>query len=60
MCDPDSFLARAQTAKLGSLVDVQNSDDPDGLKVLYYLVQDLKVSVKAPPFGWRSPIPGCA
>jgi protein mago nashi len=32
-----------QTAKLGSLVEVQDSDDPEGLRVFYYLVQDLKV-----------------
>ena len=34
----------AQTAKIGSLVDVQDSEDPDGLRVFYYLVQDLKAS----------------
>lgn len=33
-----------QTAKIGSLVDVQDSQDPEGLRVMYYLVQDLKVS----------------
>lgn len=33
-----------QTAKIGSLVDVQDSEDPEGLRVMYYLVQDLKVS----------------
>lgn len=32
-----------QTAKIGSLVDVQGSDDPEGMRVFYYLVQDLKV-----------------
>ncbi|SHO76809.1 Uncharacterized protein MSYG_1148 [Malassezia sympodialis ATCC 42132] len=31
-----------ETAKLGSLVEVQNSEDPEGLRVMYYLVQDLK------------------
>ncbi|KDN40421.1 putative mago nashi protein [Tilletiaria anomala UBC 951] len=31
-----------ETAKIGSLVDVQESDDPEGLRVFYYLVQDLK------------------
>ncbi|UZJ53316.1 hypothetical protein CBS101457_002636 [Exobasidium rhododendri] len=31
-----------ETAKLGSLVEVQDSDDPEGLRVFYYLVQDLK------------------
>ncbi|GAA5933197.1 hypothetical protein JCM3775_002566 [Rhodotorula graminis] len=34
-----------ETAKIGSLVDVQNSDDPDGMRVFYYLVQDLKIFV---------------
>ena len=33
-----------QTAKIGSLVDIQDSEDPEGLRVFYYLVQDLKVS----------------
>lgn len=32
-----------ETAKIGSLVDVQDSEDPEGLRVMYYLVQDLKV-----------------
>ncbi|SAM64800.1 probable mago nashi protein [Ustilago bromivora] len=31
-----------ETAKIGSLVDVQDSQDPEGLQVMYYLVQDLK------------------
>jgi len=34
-----------QTAKIGSLVDVQESGDPEGLRVFYYLVQDLKCLV---------------
>ncbi|KAF8440123.1 Mago nashi protein [Terfezia claveryi] len=34
-----------ETAKIGSLVDVQGSDDPEGLRVFYYLVQDLKALV---------------
>ena len=33
------------TSKTGSLVDIQNSKDPDGLRVFYYLVQDLKCLV---------------
>lgn len=33
---------RFTTSKLGSLLDVQESQDPEGLKVFYYLVQDLK------------------
>ncbi|KAF9600658.1 hypothetical protein IFM89_011241 [Coptis chinensis] len=27
------------TAKIGSLVDVNSSEDPDGLRIFYYLVQ---------------------
>jgi len=34
-----------ETAKIGSLVDVQQSDDPEGLRVFYYLVQDLRIFV---------------
>jgi len=34
-----------ETAKIGSLVDVQESEDPEGLRVFYYLVQDLKALV---------------
>lgn len=34
-----------QTAKIGSLVDVNDSEDPEGLRVFYYLVQDLKALV---------------
>eukprot|EP00997_Jenningsia_sp_PLL12_P008986 NODE_5854_length_547_cov_36.941767_g5109_i0.p1 GENE.NODE_5854_length_547_cov_36.941767_g5109_i0~~NODE_5854_length_547_cov_36.941767_g5109_i0.p1 ORF type:complete len:103 (+),score=21.54 NODE_5854_length_547_cov_36.941767_g5109_i0:184-492(+) len=30
------------TTKIGSLLDVQDSQDPDGLRIFYYLVQDLK------------------
>lgn len=35
----------AQTAKIGSLVDIQDSEDPEGLRVFYYLVQDLRVRI---------------
>ncbi|KAG2437272.1 hypothetical protein HXX76_005931 [Chlamydomonas incerta] len=31
--------------KLGSVLQVQNSKDPDGLRIFYYLVQDLKCFV---------------
>ncbi|KAL2104950.1 hypothetical protein VUR80DRAFT_9268 [Thermomyces stellatus] len=34
-----------ETAKIGSLVDVSESADPEGLRVFYYLVQDLKAFV---------------
>eukprot|EP00756_Hemistasia_phaeocysticola_P008144 Hpha_TRINITY_DN14510_c0_g2::TRINITY_DN14510_c0_g2_i1::g.46943::m.46943/K12877/MAGOH; protein mago nashi len=30
------------TTKLGSLLDIQESDDPQGLRCFHYLVQDLK------------------
>jgi len=30
------------TSKLGSLLEVQESKDPEGLRIFYYLVQDLK------------------
>ncbi|CDP05389.1 unnamed protein product [Coffea canephora] len=33
------------TAKIGSLVDVNTSKDPEGLRIFYYLVQDLKCFV---------------
>jgi protein mago nashi len=34
-----------ETAKIGSLADVQESEDPEGLRVFYYLIQDLKAFV---------------
>jgi protein mago nashi len=43
-CDTDNICA-IQTAKIGSLVDVSDSADPEGLRVFYYLVQDLKALV---------------
>ncbi|KAK9817971.1 hypothetical protein WJX72_005118 [[Myrmecia] bisecta] len=33
------------TTKLGSLLQVQQSKDPEGLRIFYYLVQDLKCMV---------------
>eukprot|EP00754_Rhynchopus_humris_P039644 Rhum_TRINITY_DN22774_c0_g1::Rhum_TRINITY_DN22774_c0_g1_i1::g.175979::m.175979/K12877/MAGOH; protein mago nashi len=30
------------TTKIGSLLDTQDSEDPEGLRIFYYLVQDLK------------------
>lgn len=33
------------TTKLGSLTQVQTSQDPEGLRIFYYLVQDLKCLV---------------
>ncbi|KAI7890956.1 uncharacterized protein EV154DRAFT_510104 [Mucor mucedo] len=34
-----------ETSKLSSLVEVQESKDPEGLRAFYYLVQDLKAFV---------------
>ena len=34
-----------KTAKIGSLVEITESADPEGLRVFYYLVQDLKALV---------------
>jgi hypothetical protein len=39
-----------QTAKIGSLVDIQDSEDPEGLRVFYYLIQDLRVRERFPSF----------
>ncbi|KAI8810172.1 Mago nashi protein [Cladochytrium replicatum] len=33
------------TSKIGSLAEVSNCQDPEGLRVLYYLIQDLKCLV---------------
>ncbi|CAF2787152.1 unnamed protein product [Rotaria sp. Silwood2] len=33
------------TSKIGSLIDINNSRDPEGLRCFYYLVQDLKCFV---------------
>jgi protein mago nashi len=33
------------TSKIGSYHDIQNSKDPNGLRVFYYLIQDLKCLV---------------
>lgn len=38
----ESLRIPLQTAKIGSLTDVTESADPEGLRVFYYLVQDLK------------------
>ena len=51
-----------QTAKIGSLVDIQDSEDPEGLRVFYYLVQDLKVcgdqrSLYNQPISVQHPVP---
>ena len=41
----DSRSLDVQCAKIGSLLDVQESNDPEGLRIFYYLVQDLKCMV---------------
>ncbi|KYQ93857.1 mago nashi protein [Tieghemostelium lacteum] len=33
------------TTKIGALIDVEKSEDPNGLKVMFYLIQDLKCLV---------------
>jgi protein mago nashi len=33
------------TTKIGSLIDVENSQNPNGLKNFYYLIQDIKCLV---------------
>ena len=33
------------TCKIGSMVEIANSKDPEGLKLFYYLIQDLKCFV---------------
>jgi protein mago nashi len=33
------------TSKIGSLLEIQDSKDPEGLRILYYLAQDLKCIV---------------
>ena len=38
----DGTSYKFSCAKIGSLVELKDSADPDGLGVLYYLVQDLK------------------
>lgn len=42
-----SSRKRFKTCKIGSLVDVESSQDPEGLKTFYYLVQDIKCLVLA-------------
>lgn len=39
------MLTASQTAKIGALAEVSESEDPEGLRVFYYLVQDLKALV---------------
>lgn len=41
----DWSLLVCQCSKIGSLLDVQESNDPEGLRIFYYLIQDLKCLV---------------
>lgn len=34
-----------QASKIGSLLNVQESKDPEGFRIFYYLIQDLKCLV---------------
>ena len=43
------------TSKIGSLVDVNSSRDPDGLRCFYYLVQDSHPTAKPDPL-WSLPM----
>ncbi|GAA5799170.1 hypothetical protein MFLAVUS_001336 [Mucor flavus] len=45
MKEDDSQWPTKNTSKLSSLVEVQDSKDPEGLRAFYYLVQDLKAFV---------------
>lgn len=38
-------LEHVQCAKIGSLVDVSESRDPEGLRTFYFIIQDLKCLV---------------
>lgn len=40
----DSHI-KFETTKIGSLLDVQKAEDPEGLRVFYYLIQDIKCFV---------------
>lgn len=45
---PQTFIVlilTRQCSKIGSLLDVQESNDPEGLRIFYYLIQDLKCLV---------------
>ena len=41
----DGKSYKYQTSKIGSFSEVQNCEDPEGLTVFFYLVQDLKALV---------------
>ena len=42
--DADAHIAFT-CSKLGTMLEIKDSDDPEGLKALYFLVQDLKCLV---------------
>lgn len=39
---PHNIALCRQSAKIGSLLNVQESADPEGFRIFYYLIQDLK------------------
>lgn len=42
---PFCLVLTPKCSKIGSLLDVQESNDPEGLRIFYYLIQDLKCLV---------------
>ena len=42
---PLRLVLNPKCSKIGSLLDVQESNDPEGLRIFYYLIQDLKCLV---------------
>lgn len=40
-----NMLCYIKASKIGSLLNVQESSDPEGFRIFYYLVQDLKCLV---------------
>ena len=46
-CKIGSHHISFTTCEIGSLSDIENSKDPEGLKIFYYLIQDLKALVLA-------------
>ncbi len=39
------YIIFLQSSKIGSLLNVQESNDPEGFRIFYYLIQDLKCLV---------------
>ncbi|KAI9472600.1 protein mago nashi putative [Coemansia mojavensis] len=45
--DLDGQSTSFETARISSLADTANTQDPEGLRVLYYLVQDFKCLIQS-------------